>query len=82
MEEWTAKLRIDSRGLRRALVGAQTRLSALQASVNMDVRCDGVENRGVKVVGVKQRTGGGLNDRGHRPLSAPLYYPGLNPCPG
>ena len=37
MEGWTAKLRIDSRRLRRAIVGAQTRVSALQASVNRGV---------------------------------------------
>jgi len=55
MEEWTAKLRIDSRRLRRAIVGAQTRLSALQASVNMDVQCDGVENRGVKADGCEAK---------------------------
>ncbi|KAK4071330.1 hypothetical protein Purlil1_13446 [Purpureocillium lilacinum] len=40
-----------------AIVGAQTRLSALQGSVNRGVQCDGVESRGVKVDSVKQRSG-------------------------
>ena len=75
MEEWTAKLRIDSRRLRRAIVGAQTRVSALQTNAGQDVRCDGVENRGVEVDGVKQRSCWRAECRGHGSLSAPMCPP-------
>ena len=60
----------------------------MQASVNMDVRCDGVESRGVKVDGVKRRSGWWAEGQGTRilvctpvlTLALPLVLGNVHQC--
>ena len=47
----------------------------MQTNAGQDVRCDGVENRGVEVDGVKQRSCWRAECRGHGSLSAPMCPP-------